>query len=94
MAYLTRQSQVVHAPDEPVSYELHGHRAVRQGDWKLVWIPKPFGDARWALHNLSSDPAEQNDLSDRYPERKQALMSVWQAFAREAHIEETAGVGY
>lgn len=93
LPYLEKRSDRVHAPDETISFELHGHRAVRQGDWKLSWVAKPFGPARWALYDLKSDPAEQNDLSDKDPQRTQTLIAAWEAFARETHIEERPGIG-
>lgn len=88
LPYLSGKSDQVHASDEAVSFELHGHRAVRQGNWKLVWLPAPFGDASWALYDLTRDPAEQNDVSARYPDRKQALIRAWTAFATETHIPQ------
>lgn len=58
--------------DEP---EQHGW-AVRKGDWKLVrngWARTPV-----ALYNLSADPAEQNDLSQREPAKLQELTALWE----------------
>ena len=86
LPYLSGTQNEVHASEESVSFELHGQRAVRQGNWKLVWLPKPWGDASWALYDLTMDAAEQTDLSTRYPSRKQALMDAWTVFAKEAHI--------
>ncbi len=50
-----------------------GNRAVRVGDWKLVAAE---GDP-WALYDLSSDRAEQNDLSTRNPEKAKELEALW-----------------
>lgn len=40
-------------------------QAVRKGDWKGVRAP---GTSSLALYNLSSDPGEQADVADEYPE--------------------------
>jgi len=90
LPYLHGESDMVHSPDEAISFELHGQRAVRQGQWKLVWLPKPVGGAKWALYDLSSDPAEQHDLSDRFPDRYRMLVTAWGEFAKEVHIDESA----
>ncbi len=51
-----------------------GHRALRQGDWKLV---AARGDA-WSLYDLASDRSETNDLSTEEPERVAAMAAEWQ----------------
>ena len=50
-----------------------GHRAVRDGDWKLV-APK---DDAWELYNLKTDRAESNDLSKSKPELAKKLEALW-----------------
>ncbi|MEM1227119.1 MAG: sulfatase-like hydrolase/transferase [Planctomycetota bacterium] len=42
--------------------------AVRRGEWKLHWIKD-----RMELIDLATDPSEQNDLSDRHPEKVEEL---------------------
>jgi arylsulfatase len=32
-------------------------RAIRQGDWKAVYLPAPVGPATWQLYDLAKDPA-------------------------------------
>ncbi|MGE4305129.1 MAG: arylsulfatase [Novosphingobium sp.] len=86
LPYLMEASAQVHPDDEPIAFELHGHRAVRQGEWKLVLLPAPIGDGKWALYNLARDPAEQHDLSAQFPGRKRALLDAWQSFADETRI--------
>lgn len=86
LPYLREVSGQVHPDDEPIAFELHGNRAVRQGDWKLVLLPAPIGNGAWELYNLARDPAEQHDLSAEFPDRKRALLSAWQAFAAETRI--------
>src|SRR5690606_21600998 len=54
----------VYTEADVMGWEQGGPRAVRVGDWKLVWdqrLPPP--QRRWQLFNLATDPSEQNDLS-------------------------------
>ncbi|MFT7643055.1 MAG: arylsulfatase A-like enzyme [Pirellulaceae bacterium] len=52
---LSGKASVVHKDDTAVSWELFGFRAVRKGDFKLLWLPKPFGKGDWQLYDLSKD---------------------------------------
>jgi arylsulfatase A-like enzyme len=56
-----------------------GHRAVRRGDWKLVAAK---GDP-WALYDLTTDRAEQNDLAAKHPKLVKTLAALWQRQADE-----------
>ncbi len=68
------------------------NRALRQGDWKIVHSSKvrPFPwrqsaeaaaeklvESKWALYNLAEDRAEQNDLTEIYPEKVKAMAERW-----------------
>jgi arylsulfatase A-like enzyme len=87
LAYLQKRSDRVHPENEAVSFELHGQRAVRQGDWKLMRLPTPFGDDKWALYNLADDPSERVDVGDRFPERRAEMIAAWASFAGETKIK-------
>ena len=54
-----------------------GHRALRQGDWKLVAAK---GDP-WELYNLATDRTETQNLAARHPERVKALEKRWERMA-------------
>ncbi len=32
-------------------------------DHKALFVPKPYGEAKWKLYNLKTDPGEKTDLS-------------------------------
>ena len=52
----------------------HGDkRAVRQGDWKLVY---PRGGP-WELYQIRADPVEANDLATTFPERVEQMSARW-----------------
>src|SRR5690606_21579444 len=65
---LSGDADAVHGPDYWVGWELYGHRAIRRGDWKIVWDPREGEDAAWKLFNLAEDPGEQRDLAASAPE--------------------------
>jgi arylsulfatase len=73
----------VHGRDSFVGWELYGHRAIRQGDWKLVWDADKGDDASWELYDLAADPQEQNNLSAEDPERLKAMISLWETYHKE-----------
>ena len=57
-------------PHYKLFWRLIHHGAVRKGDWKLIW----FDDKPPRLHNLKEDIKEQNDLSQKYPEKTKELL--------------------
>lgn len=67
-------------------WEMFSHRALNSGDWKITWIWTPAGDGAWQLYDLSSDPAETIDLADRYPERLQTMIELWERYAEETNV--------
>jgi arylsulfatase len=80
------KSKAVYEDDIAVSWELFGLRAVRKGDLKLLWLPKPFGKDHWQLYNLASDPGELNDLSERLPKTRDEMIQVWNRYASETGV--------
>ena len=68
------------AESSQVGYELFGLKAFFVGDWKILWMPPPFGPGEWELFNLKDDPAEMNDLSREYPERLAEMIAFWEDY--------------
>ncbi len=63
-----------------LGWEIFGNRAIRQGDWKISWLYRPFGVYDWQLFNLADDPGEQYDLSGKFPEKKKDLIALWDQY--------------
>ena len=82
-ATLRSHATPVHDASTYVGWELYDHRAIRQGDWKIVWDADEKPSARWRLFNLASDPQEQNDLSAAEPARLQAMIALWDDYHKE-----------
>ena len=82
---LTGKVKKIHA-NEGVGYELHGRRAYFKDEWKIVNLAKPFGNGDWQLYNLQDDPTEINDLSNEYPEKREALITGWNEYSDHVGI--------
>lgn len=90
---LAGQSQATRTDADWLGWELFGNRAIRQGDWKLLYLLKGAGGAGdWELFNLREDPAELHDLSAKYPDKRAALLELWNQYAqRNGVIVSDAG---
>jgi len=69
-----------YAEADQVGYELFGLKAFFDGEWKILWMPPPFGKGEWELFNLQQDPGETNDLSSEHPERVEAMVAMWEQY--------------
>jgi arylsulfatase A-like enzyme len=66
-----------------LGWELFGNRAIRQGDWKLLYLLEGAGGTGdWELFNLKDDPAEMHDLSAKHPEKRQAMLKLWDEYVK------------
>jgi arylsulfatase A-like enzyme len=67
---------------EPVFWEHEGNRAMRDGEWKLVWAKK----GPWELFNIANDRTEMNDLSQTMPQRTADMKQRWESWARQTGV--------
>jgi arylsulfatase A-like enzyme len=86
LGYLSGETEQVHDDNTVTGWELFGRRAIRQGQWKAVYIPGPVGPATWQLYDLASDPGEIDDLAQAQPARLQALLGEWQKYVEETGV--------
>ncbi len=71
-------------PDRTLYWEHIGNRAIRQGDWKLVWDREY---AEWQLYNLARDATELYDLSEEVPEVASRLQRRWEIWADSIGVQ-------
>ncbi|WDI41687.1 arylsulfatase [Bremerella sp. P1] len=82
---LLKDGAVVH---DVLWFYHEGNRALRQGDWKIVYADdvnagkrgvekEDIYKVKWSLYDLSTDRAEQQDLSEAELERVKAMVSRW-----------------
>ena len=70
-----------------------GNRAIRVGDYKAVSAAKTRqGDDEWRLYDLSQDRSEQNDLSEKMPEKRNELVNTWNTLDKQFRKEESEKV--
>jgi arylsulfatase len=88
---LTGRSDQVHETFRQ-GWELNGRRAMRLGDWKIVYANAPWGKDRWELFNLAEDRAELNDLSETHPEKLKELIAEYEHYAKRNGVEDFEGL--
>lgn len=76
----------IHEKDFIQGWETCGRAALRFGDWKIVYIPKPKGPEKWQLYNLHEDPGEIHDLAEKYPDRLNQLLKLWDQYVLETGV--------
>lgn len=69
-----------------VGYELFGQKAYFVGDWKILWMPKPFGLGEWELFNLKQDPSELIDISKQHPDKLEEMIALWETYKTENKV--------
>ena len=64
---------------------------MRQGDFKAVMVPEPFGTGEWQLFNVVEDPGEAQNLSKTMPAKLEALKAQWDRYADEVGVVPPEG---
>lgn len=93
LPYLQGEEEQPHSQDETTGWELFRARAIRQGQWKALYIPKPDGPGRWQLYDLKRDPGEIHDLAEAEPERLRRLVEHWQRYVDETGVLDFSFAG-
>lgn len=78
----------VYREDEGIGLEASNSSAYYLGDFKIVKNNIPLGDNKWYMYNLKTDPGETNDISKDYPEKFQAMLTAYDAFAKSVGVLE------
>ena len=76
----------IYGEDEALGWEIFGHRAIRKGDWKILWAEGANGSDTWQLYNLAEDPREVVDLSAEYPEKLAELVMHWEEYSANNQV--------
>lgn len=84
--YINGSSPSIHPADFIQGWETCGRAAVRCGDWKIVFIPKPKGPEKWQMYNLAKDPGEVFDLAEQDPERLEKMIKMWDQYVLETGV--------
>nr|WP_217283867.1 arylsulfatase [Aquabacterium terrae] len=92
LAFLQGKSTSAYAPDDAIGWELGGRKALRKGDWKIVYANSPWGKDTWELYNLAEDRTEQNDLAARHPAKLAELLADWRRYVADNGVLEIPGL--
>ncbi|MGL2963957.1 arylsulfatase [Flavobacterium sp. RSB2_4_14] len=76
---------------EGMGWELFEMKAYIKGNYKILRLPIPFGTGEWQLYDLSKDPSEAIDLSNKYPDIKKDLINKWNEYAKANNIHDHKG---
>lgn len=82
-AILEDETAEIHGENFAMGSELFGNKALRQGDWKVVFTPSRVSQSKWQLFNVKKDPSELNDLSEQEPERFATMLALFEQFEKD-----------
>ncbi|MBN8441503.1 MAG: arylsulfatase [Thauera sp.] len=94
LPYLQGKAQKVRGETDAVGWELGGRKALRKGDWKLVYANKPWGKDGWELYNIAQDRAESRDLASENPQKLGEMIVAWKQYVAETGTLEIEGLAY
>lgn len=77
-------------PRSSLSWKAADQWAIREGNWKLThaMTSKKAKSPVLGLYDLSEDIGEQNDLSEKFPERVEKLRANWAAWHKDVEGEQ------
>jgi arylsulfatase A-like enzyme len=85
LPYLNGASDSVHT-DDPYGFSVHRRQGLQVNEWKVVRLPKPYGDYNWELYNLDVDPGETTNLATLQPDVLSRMVSRWDEFAQSTGV--------
>ena len=94
VSYLGGKTSTVRGPNDTVGWELGGRKALRKGDWKIVYANKPWGTDEWELFNLAEDRTESRNLAASNPQKLGEMLVAWNDYVRETGTLEIPGLAY
>ena len=88
LPFINGSAESVHPEPFIQGWETAGRAALRKGDWKIVFIPKPKGPERWQLYNLKSDPGEVHDLAEAEGHKSlmEEMLKLWDQYVLETGV--------
>ena len=94
VSWLQGKASTVRSDQDAVGWELGGRKALRKGDWKIVYANKPWGKDGWELYNIARDRTESRDLADENPQKLGEMIVAWKQYVAETGTLEIEGLAY
>ncbi len=85
---LSGEKENIYINTDIIAGEMANGKWARLGDYKVSFVPKPYGEAKWKLYNLKTDPGETTDLSANKPELLKKIVGGWNKYADEVGVME------
>ena len=92
----------IYSENDVIPAELHGHRGLWMGKYKLLWeeppgnsywgYPSPETWYKWQLFDLENDPGETNDISNQQPEIFKTMIEEWEKYALSHSVVKDTGI--
>lgn len=76
----------VYSADEFIGGEMENGKWMRQGNFKALLVPPPYGSGKWELYNVVDDPGETRDLAKEKPEMLERLIAAWNRYADDVGV--------
>ncbi len=83
LPYLQGKAKQVRGKDDAVGWELGGRKALRKGDWKIVYANQPWGTGDWELYNIARDRSESRNLAASQPAKLKEMLAEWKRYVAE-----------
>jgi arylsulfatase A-like enzyme len=83
LPYLQGKATGVRGKNDVVGWELGGRKALRKGDWKIVYANTPWGEGSWELYNITKDRTESRNLATAQPAKLKELLADWKQYVAE-----------
>jgi arylsulfatase A-like enzyme len=85
--FLDGKSDVVRTEKDWWAFELFGNGYVMQGDLKAMKVRTGmFGDGKWHLYNVVSDPSETHPLEAKNPEKLKEMIALYDSYTAKNNI--------
>ncbi|OWB73739.1 arylsulfatase activity protein [[Candida] boidinii] len=88
------ESPLVHDENSVTGWELFSQQAIRKGEYKALFIPRPLGPHKWQLFNLKKDPGEIYDLAESEKDKLNELIDHWTEYVAETGLVECTDTFY
>lgn len=72
--------------DDYLAWELNGEKALRKGNWKILWVTDDPDNPHWELYDLTTDAGETTDLSEQQPEIFADLIGDYKAYVQRNDV--------
>ncbi len=83
LPYLHGKAKQVRGKDDAIGWELGGRKALRKGDWKIVYANQPWGTGDWELYNIARDRTESRNLAASQPAKLKEMLAEWKRYVAE-----------